>query len=61
MRALYEMIDPLFRNFKFYTENYDKVYGWLREAEIVISAAETEKLVRCVLCNTDRNSVSIST
>lgn len=46
MRFLYETLDVLFKNFKFYNENFDKVYNWVREAEIVASGTETQKLVR---------------
>ncbi|OQR75173.1 hypothetical protein BIW11_08601, partial [Tropilaelaps mercedesae] len=44
MRSLYEMLDTLFKNFRFYTESYEKVYAWLQEAEMASTASETQKL-----------------
>lgn len=46
MYSLYEILDNLFKSFRFYSDNYDKVYNWLREAELVAKASETQKLVR---------------
>ncbi|XP_028967016.1 nesprin-1 [Galendromus occidentalis] len=44
MRSLYEILDQLFKNLRFYTENFDRVYGWIREAEMMVSATDSKKL-----------------
>ena len=46
MRSLYEILDQLFKNSRFFTENFNRVHGWIREAELMVSAPESKKLVR---------------
>ena len=44
MRSLYEILDQLFKNSRFFTENFNQVHGWIREAELMVSAPESKKL-----------------